>query len=159
MRTILTILTLVMATVAMSAQHFTTTRGVATPSWRVDNTWTFKKADTVTTDTVTSPVVNLFGSFYPASPDTVHRINGGVINKFDTCTYTIAYFQCGPNGENLSGGSWTNIVTAQQLLPGVFFPWRFSVPITTQYVKFRAIRTKGSTQRVDNTAILYIYRF
>lgn len=158
---VLSVLVLVSTVFMAVAQPVQVTRGPQTPTITIERVFKATKGDTVTTDTVTSDVVALKGTLYSTTTDTVHRFVGYVRNVADTCTYTIAYQDCTAEGTPITGAAWTNLAypIALVLLPNRFARIQQLVNVSTQYVRFRVIRGKGSTQSVYGSVEIHLFRY
>lgn len=130
------------------------------PVYTVEEVFTYTwPSDTTTLDTIITPKINLKGTLYVT--DALHSMIGQVRNDLDTCTYTVAYQSMTGGGHILFAQAWTTCTTvsAQQLLPGEFAGFVNQLPTTTGWVRFRIIRSKGSTQSVASRTTITLHRY
>lgn len=152
------------ATTAFS-QAVVQTRQPQTSTVRPELVFQSLKNGGAATDTVISDIVALKGTLYSAiattAADTLHRFVGYQIVTGDTCTYTIAYQDCTPEGAPFFPGTWTTIgAAALQYVPNRGQPITAAVHVSTHFVRFRLIRAQGATQSVANSQYrLFLHRY
>lgn len=153
------LLVLVLGVASGYAQSIQVSRTPQAPVMMIEEVFSVAKNDTVTTDTVTTGVINLRGTIYHPTVDSTHRFVGYIESRFDTCTYVVQYQATNPQGGTPAGAAWTALVASTQVLPNFFVGFQAVLPLHTQYVRLRIIRGKASTQRVNNTTKVYFYRY
>lgn len=146
------------------AQGVVQTRAPQTPTVRPEVVFTSTKTGGAATDTVFSDIVALKGTLYSAvatqAQDTLHRFVGYQLVQGDTCSYTIAYQDCTPEGAPFNPGTWTTIGAALQYIPNRGNQLWASVGLSTHFVRFRLIRAQGSTQSVNGSRYtLSLFRY
>lgn len=160
---IIAIVILVAGVYTTLAQGVVQTRGPQTPTVRPELVFTSTKTGGAATDTVFSGVIALQGTLYSANAtaaDTLHRFVGYQLVQGDTCTYTIAYQDCTPEGAPFNPGTWTSIGAALQYVPNRGNQLWASVGLSTHFVRFRLIRAQGGTQSVAGSKYsLSLFRY
>jgi hypothetical protein len=157
---IIAIVLLVAGVVTTSAQGVVQTRAPQTPTVRPELVFTSLKTGGAATDTVFSDIVALKGTLYSATIDTIHRFVGYQFVQGDTCTYTIAFQDCTPEGAPFNPGTWTTVGTALQFVPNRGNQIWSIVGLSTHFVRFRLIRAQGATQSVNGSRYsLSLYRY
>lgn len=160
---IIAIVILVAGVYTTSAQGVQQVRAPQTPTVRPEVVFTSTKTGGAATDTVFSDIVALKGTLYSVNAtaaDTLHRFVGYQLVQGDTCTYTIAYQDCTPEGAPFNPGSWTTIGAALQYVPNRGNQLWASVGLSTHFVRFRLIRAQGATQSVNGSRYtLSLFRY
>lgn len=160
---IIAIVLLVAGVVTTSAQGVVQTRAPQTPTVRPELVFTSTKTGGAATDTVFSEIVSLKGTLYSTNAtaaDTLHRFVGYQLVTGDTCTYTIAYQDCTPEGAPFNPGTWTSIGAALQYVPNRGNQLWAAVGLSTHFVRFRLIRAQGALQSVNGSRYsLSLFRY
>jgi hypothetical protein len=161
---IILIAVLVAGVYTTSAQSVQQVRAPQTPTVRPEVVFTSTKTGGAATDTVFSGVIALQGTLYSAvttqAQDTLHRFVGYQLVTGDTCTYTISYQDCTPEGAPFNPGTWTTIGAALQYVPNRGNQLWASVGLSTHFVRFRLIRAQGATQSVAGSKYsLSLFRY
>jgi hypothetical protein len=160
---IIAIVLLVAGVVTTSAQGVVQTRAPQTPTVRPEVVFTSTKTGGAATDTVFSDIVSLKGTLYSANAtaaDTLHRFVGYQLVTGDTCTYTIAYQDCTPEGAPFNPGTWTTIGVALQYVPNRGNQLWAAVGLSTHFVRFRLIRAQGGLANVNGSRYtLSLFRY
>jgi hypothetical protein len=164
MKNIIFIVAFVLSTAAsVLAQPVIVNRGPQTPTVRPELVFRTTKTGGAATDTVFSDVVSLKGTLYSDvntfAADTLHRFVGYQQVTGDTCTYSLAYQECSPEGSPFYT-TWTPILTSFQFVPNRARECWASVLLSSHFVRFRVIRAQGATASVASSVYsLFLYRY
>lgn len=145
------------------SQGVVTSRQPQTGTVRPELVWQATKSG-IATDTVFSDVVALKGTLYTAvatsAADTLHRFVGYQLVTGDTCTYTLQYQDCTPEGAPFFPGTWTTIGGAIAFVPNRAVAATALVHVSTHFVRFRLIRAQGAAQAITNSLFrLFLHRY
>lgn len=163
MKNLILSLAFVATTLGVAAQSVQVTRDPGTPTVRPEIVFTATKTGGAATDTVYSGVVAVKGTLYSAvataAADTLHKFVGYQVVTGDTCTYSLAYQECTPEGVPFYT-TWTSLLSSFQFVPNRALGCWANILISSHFVKFRVIRAQGATQSVSNSVYsLFLYRY
>jgi hypothetical protein len=155
MNKIIILLVTVMCSVGTAVAQF------AAADFRPEQKWTFTKNDNVMTDTVLSTTLSVERTYGNSADDTTHSLFGWVTNESDTCTLTLQWRPVDASGKPIGNGAFTTIgnINGVVFLPNTHANIYIRLHRATGFVQLRAIRSRGTTQFVNNRFRVFFHNF